>query len=74
LHDGIEIDDHGKPAAVIITEPFITTAKAIADIRALPEYPFVVIRHPIGSLNEAQLRQRATDAVPQVINILTGKA
>jgi len=71
LHDGIEIDDHGKPAAVIITEPFIPTAKAIADIRARPEYRYAVIQHPIGSLNSAELKQRAREAVPQIIKIFT---
>jgi hypothetical protein len=73
LHDGIEIDDRGKPAAVIITEPFISTVQAISTIRNVPEYSYAVVKHPIGSLNEEELRQRARDAVPQIVKILCGK-
>jgi hypothetical protein len=73
LHDGIETDNRGKPAAVLITEPFIPTARAIAEIRALPDYSFAVLKHPIGSLNEDELRQRAREAAPQIIEILLGK-
>jgi len=72
LYDGIDIDHRGKPAAVVCTEPFIPTAQAIADIRGLPDYRFVVLKHPLGSLNDDELKQRARDAVPQVIRILCG--
>jgi hypothetical protein len=67
------VDNRGKPAAVLITEPFIPTARAIAEIRALPEYPFAVLKHPIGSLNDDEVRQRAKEAVPRIIEILLGK-
>ena len=73
MHDGIEIDDRGTPAAVIVTEPFIPTVQAIADIRALPDYRYAVIEHPLGSLNEAELRPRAKAAVAQIAAILLGK-
>jgi hypothetical protein len=73
LHDGIEIDSRGKPAAVICSEPFIPTAQAIARIRALPDYAFAVVEHPIGSLTPEELRQRARDAAPQVIKLLLGR-
>jgi hypothetical protein len=42
-------------------------------IRAVPDYQFAVLKHPIGSLNEDEVRQRARDAVPQIIKILCGK-
>jgi hypothetical protein len=61
------------PAAVICTEEFIPTARAQAAISGNPEYPFVVIPHPVGSLTPADLRKRAATAVPQVIAILTGR-
>lgn len=73
MHDGIEIDDRGTPAVVIVTEPFIPTVKAIADIRALPDYRYALIDHPLGSLNEDELRQRAKAALPQIADILLGR-
>ena len=72
MHDAIEIDDRGTPAAVIVTEPFIPTVRAIAEIRTLPDYRYAVIDHPIGSLNEDELRERAKMATTQIAAILLG--
>ena len=58
---------------MICTEEFIPSAKAQAASSGNPDYPFVVVPHPIGSLTPAELRRRAATAVPQVIAILTGR-
>jgi hypothetical protein len=71
LHDGIELERRGVPTAVICTDQFIASAKAQAVICGNPDYPFVVVPHPIGSLTPAELRERAKTAAPQVIEILT---
>jgi hypothetical protein len=70
LRDGINIEQRGIPAAVICTRPFVPTAKAMAKICNLPDYPFAIIDHPLGSLTSAELRQRAEAAVLQVVTIL----
>ena len=59
---------------MICTDQFIASAKAQAAICGNPDYPFVVVTHPIGSLTAAELRERAQTAVPQVIDILTREA
>ena len=73
MRDGIEIEQLGVPAAVICTRPFIPTAKAMAAACSLPDYPFAVVEHPIGSLSPERLRERAIAALPQVITVLTGR-
>jgi hypothetical protein len=72
LHDGIELDRRGVPAAVICTDQFVESAKAQAAICGTPHYPFAVVTHPIGSLTPAELQARAAAALPQVLEILTG--
>jgi hypothetical protein len=72
LHDGIELDRRGVPAAVICTEEFVPSARAQAAICGNPTYPFVVVPHPIGSLTREELRRRAAVAAPQIVAILTG--
>ena len=72
MHDGIELDRRGVPAAVICTDQFVASAKAQAEICGNPGYPFAVVPHPLGSLTADELRARAAAAVPQVIAILTG--
>ncbi len=70
MRDGITIEQRNVPAAVICTRPFIPSAKAMAKICNLPDYPFAVIDHPIGSLPPDDLRRRAEAALPQVVAIL----
>ena len=62
------------PTAVICTDQFIASAKAQAAICGNPDYPFVVVTHPIGSLTPDELRERARAAASQVIEILTRTA
>ena len=59
------------PTAVICTDQFVASAKAQAAISGNPQYPFVVVPHPIGSLTAVELRARAAVALPQVVAILT---
>ncbi len=59
------------PTAVVCTDQFVTSARAQAAISGNPEYPFVVVAHPIGSLTDAELRERARAATADVIRILT---
>jgi hypothetical protein len=71
LHDGIELEKRGVPAVVIITSEFVTPAKAMADIQGIPDYPFAVVPHPIGSLTDEGLEELAKEALPQVLSLLS---
>jgi hypothetical protein len=71
LHDGITFEQTGKRAAVLCTTPFVVTAQNIARVMGLPEYPFVVLEHPLGSLDATQIKRRATAAYEQALSILT---
>ena len=73
MHDGIELEKRGVPAAVICTEPFINSAKAMSKLGGIPDYPFVVLPHPLGSLTPEQLRERAVQAAPDVLSILLAR-
>jgi len=66
LHDGIEFERAGRPAAPILTEPFVGTAETAARMAGLAGYPFVVIPHPISRLTREQLRVVAEGAAPEV--------
>ena len=72
LHDGIELDRRGVPAAVIRTDVFVARARARAAIAGDPGCRFAVVPHPIGSSTTPDLRERAAAALPQVVLILTG--
>ncbi|MCH7625476.1 MAG: hypothetical protein IIC83_06095 [Chloroflexi bacterium] len=73
MHDGITLERNGVPTAVICTEPFISSGKAMSKIGGIPDYPFVVVPHPLGSLSIDQLRERAMQAAPEVLKILLAR-
>ena len=55
---------------VLCTEPFEVTAKAIARVLGLPDYPFLKLQHPIGSCTLPELKARAEIAYQQALPIL----
>ena len=72
MHDGITFEQLGKRAVVLCTEPFEVTSKNIARMLGIPDYPFVILDHPLGSLTEDEISERAAAACEQAIGILTG--
>ena len=72
MHDGITLEKAGLPTAVICTEPFIPSARAMAKIQGIPDYPYIILPHPLGSLSAGELRTHAMRAAPEV-RVLLGK-
>jgi hypothetical protein len=70
LHDGISFEQLGKRALVLCTEPFEVTAKNIARIMGLANYPFMMVQHPIGSCTLPELKARAEVDYRQGLTIL----
>ena len=73
MHDGVELEKRGVATAVICTEPFESSGRAMSKIGGIPDYPFVLISHPLGSLDRETLRSRAVQAAPEVLQILSAK-
>ena len=59
---------------MIITEPFVPTADAMAELSGLPGYRYAVIPHPVGSLTAAEVAARAESIAPRVADLLLGAA
>jgi hypothetical protein len=70
--DAIDLEKQGIPAVAVVTEPFIPTAKAVAELNGMPGYPFVVVPHPIGSLDATAVRARADAALARIEALLLG--
>ena len=73
MYDSLKLEALGVPAIAICTEPFESGAQAIANMAGIPDYPFVIIQHPIGSLTPEQIRERAIEAAPQIIQSLVAR-
>ena len=55
---------------VLCTVPFQVTARNIARVLGLAEYPFLSVQHPIGSCTLPELKARAEIAYKQALPIL----
>ena len=73
MYDSLKLEALGVPAIAICTEPFESGAKAIANLGGIPDYPFALIQHPIGSLTLEQILERAIEAVPQILSSLLAR-
>ena len=72
MHDGISFEQLGKRAIVLCIEPFEVTARNIARMMGLPDYPFVMVEHPIGSRTLPEIKVLAVSAYEQAVPILGG--
>ncbi len=66
VQDGIALERLGIPTYVICTTELVTIARIAATSAGIPDYPLTVIQHPLGSLTDALLGERADDALVQI--------
>jgi hypothetical protein len=51
----------------------MASAREIATIEGLPDYPFVVIPHPIAGNTDDELKAKAEQALATVVSLLTSR-
>lgn len=67
MHDAIALEERGVPTAAVVTQAF--EHEAIVQRRALGMDGFepVVITHPLSTLSEEQIAERARDTAAQAL-------
>lgn len=70
MHVATDLETRGIPTAAICTEPFLASASAMAARRGFPGYAFARVAHPVSSLEHPEIKERAREALPQVLAIL----
>ncbi len=63
----------GVPSVVLTTRPFVSQARAMSRMRGGPDYGLAVIEHPIISLTNEELLERARIAASQAIEHLVDR-
>ena len=56
---------------LISTQPFFSVCKGMAKVGGIPDQKFAVVPHPLGSLTEEALMERAKSAAEQFVSIVT---
>ena len=62
----------GIPTASIVTHVFINTANAMTRMMGVPNFEYVVAQHPLSSLTNEEVKERAAQLAPEVERILLG--
>lgn len=66
------LEQLGKRTVVLCTTPFEVTSKNIARVLGLPDYPFALLAHPLGSRTKAEIDSRAdiaAEAAEQILRV-----
>ena len=72
--DGILFERKGVPSASIVTEPFVSTGRAMAEAWGVRDYRFLAMPHPTANLTKEEIDRRAREIVPQVVELLLDKS
>lgn len=71
MHDGIQFELAGLPAAVVCTDVFARTGRGMAQIWGAPDYPLVLMAHPLASRTPTELEALVAELVARVAAIIT---
>jgi hypothetical protein len=63
----------GRPTAVVVTTEFLHEANVQRDALGMPDLAPVVIDHPLSTLSDAQIDQRAEQAAGQAVSRWMGR-
>lgn len=70
MADATLFEKRGIPSACVITHQFTRAGNAMARRNGYPDFKYAMVPHPIGNLKPDQIKQRALEVLPQVIEIL----
>ena len=72
MHDGFSLESLGVPTAVIVTTEFLHEARVQREALGMTGLVPVVIRRPLSSLSDEEIRGRAAQALEQVVGVWRG--
>ncbi|HEX6469739.1 MAG TPA: UGSC family (seleno)protein [Streptosporangiaceae bacterium] len=72
--DGIAFEREGLPTAVICSDAFEVTARAMAEVHGDAGFEFLMTPHPVAVLNPDQVNSRAAELVSAVVDRVTEPA
>jgi hypothetical protein len=68
-----QLTKRGLIAAVVCSDTFMKLGSAQAKVFGVPDLPLLKIQHPLGGLNMDKVRERASIALPQLLQLVKEK-
>lgn len=64
------LEKAGIPAIPVLTDAFDATAREMARLWGVPDFRFLMVPHPLASLNSADIEQRVDVLLAKVLELL----
>jgi hypothetical protein len=64
------LEKAGIPTIPIVTDAFDSTAREMAELWGVPDFRFVMMPHPLGSLTADGIARRADELLGKVLALL----
>ncbi len=74
MHDAVSLEGQDRATAIIVTTEFLHEAEVQRDALGMAELEPAVIAHPLSTLSDEEIGQRAADAAEQAKKIWLGRA
>lgn len=71
MHDTVRLEQRGVPTAVVVTAAFLEEAEVQRAALGADDLDPVVITHPLSTLSEEGIEDRAREAAAQFERVLT---
>jgi hypothetical protein len=68
-----QLTKRGLIAAVVCSDTFMKLGTAQAKVFGVPDLPLLKIQHPLGGLDMGKVRERASIALPQLLELVKEK-
>jgi hypothetical protein len=67
MHDGVRLEEMGRPTAVVVTAEFMHEAHKQRAALGMEDLEPVVIKHPLSTLTEVEIEARAKAAAAECV-------
>lgn len=74
MHDAVSLEGQDRPTAVIVTTEFVHEAEVQRNALGMNDLEPVVITHPLSTLSDEEITERARQAAEQAVKIWLGQA
>jgi hypothetical protein len=68
--DSVILEKAGIPTVPVVTDAFESTAREMAELWGVPDYRYVMMPHPLASLQAEGIAQRGDDLIEKVLALL----
>ena len=71
IYDSIDLEKKGTPTATVNSEEFVKLGQSESQALGMPGLPIVTVPHPMGDIEETEVRNRAQAIISEVVMVLT---